>query len=119
MEIDLASRSGITGRAVAAVGKVPKLLAALAEVRIEHFEWASSKLRDRADAQPLKDLAALLADAPKPLHWKRVEELFHLIRRHHDQSVRLTQIAGDLGQEFVRRHCPRRPRAELPRGRPA
>ena len=89
------------------MGQVPEVLAAAAEAGLEHVQGPLAKLADGADAQPLEDLAALLADAPEPLDRQRIEELLHLVRLHDDQGVGLLQVAGDLGQELVGGHAHR------------
>ncbi len=63
------------------------------------------KLADGADAQPLENLAALLAHAPQPLDWQRIEKLLHTVCLDDDQGVGLLQVAGDLGQELVGGHA--------------
>ena len=88
--------------------KLPQVLAAAAEAGLEHVQRPLAELADGADAQPLEDLAALLADAPEPLDRQRIEELLHLVRLHDDQGVGLLQVAGDLGQELVGGHAHRR-----------
>ena len=46
-----------------------------------------------------------LAHAGQPAHFQWGEETFDLVRTHHEQTIGLAEVRGDLGQELVRRHA--------------
>jgi len=56
---------------------------------------------DRPDAQLLTLAAGDAADAPQPSHRQWVQKLLDAIRIDNDQSIRLFEVAGDLGQKLV------------------
>lgn len=60
-------------------------------------------------SQPRQFFSSDLADAMQLAHGQRRNKVLHLIRGDHKQSIGLFPVAGDLGQELVRRH-PRRNR---------
>ena len=101
LEIDLASRSGTTGRSSRPCARFHRCSPHGAEAALQRVQRPLPKLADGADAQPLENLAALLAHSPQSLDWQRIEKRLHTVWLDDNQGVRLLQVAGDLGQELV------------------
>ena len=83
------------------------MLTGCPEQVIECGERHLPELTDRANAQLLKDLASDLSDAPQSPDRQRIEKRLNFTRFNHDETVRLLQSAGDLGNELVGGHADR------------
>ena len=92
------------GAIVDAVRQLPQVIAVATKVISKQTGRQLTQLADRLDAQPFEDPSGGFSHAPQAGHGQWVEELRDAVRLDNDKPVRLIQVAGDLGEELVRRH---------------
>jgi hypothetical protein len=92
---------------VVSVSQLAEVFAQIAELPDEILFGKSGELADRLDADGVQPLLGFFADAPDPSDRQRGEKLRDAIGSHDDQTVRLAVVAGELGEELVRRDADR------------
>ena len=103
----LAAAVHLHGTFVDAVGQAPQALTETAELAHQRQLVPVPQIQTGANSQARQLVSGDLADAMQLVHRQLCDEIIDLIRGNHEQPVGFAPVAGDLGQELVRRDASR------------
>src|SRR6187200_817673 len=96
-----------------AVGQLPVVFCGGSKKLLKRLHRELPQLSNCGDTYSRKHLTGDSSHTPNAAHGQGIEELLDLPRIDDNKCIRLAQVAGDLGEEFVGSHADGRNQAKF------